>query len=141
MPIQFIGEHLFPGHIGKTLVWISFLSAILATFLYLLNARKEGDLKVRMRSLAKSMFLLHALTLIGVAIVLYFVIFKHYFEYSYVWQYSSKTLDVKYVISCFWAGQEGSFLVWAISQAFIGVVLLFIAKEWENRVMTVVSLS
>ena len=141
MPIQYIGEHLLPGQFGKTFVWISFASAILATILYLINTRREANLTGRMKGMARGMFLIHAFTLAGVAVILYFVIFRHYFEYSYVWQYSSKTLDVKYIISCFWAGQEGSFLVWALCQAFIGVILIFIAKEWENRVMTIVSLS
>lgn len=141
MPIQYIGEHLFPGYLGTTFIWISFISAILATVFYFISAGKEGGHPGKMKNLAKGMFFTHSVTLIGVAVVLYFLIFRHYFEYSYVWQYSSRTLDVKYIISCFWAGQEGSFLVWAISQAVIGVVLLFIAKEWENRVMTIISLS
>jgi cytochrome c-type biogenesis protein CcmF len=141
MPDQYIGEHLLPGLLGKTFVWISFISAILAAVVYFLNSRKEENPAGKMKTIARSMFLIHASTLTAVAIVLYYIIFRHYFEYSYVWEYSSKTLPVKYIISCFWAGQEGSFLVWALSQAIIGVVLLFIAKEWENRVMSVVSIS
>jgi cytochrome c-type biogenesis protein CcmF len=139
--MHFIGEHLIPGLLGKSFVWISFLSAILAALFYFMNSRNEGNPSGRMKSLARGMFLIHATTLTAVAIVLYYIIFLHYFEYSYVWEYSSRTLPVKYIISCFWAGQEGSFLVWALSQAIIGVVLLFIAKEWENRVMSIVSLS
>lgn len=141
MPLHYIGEHLFPGQLGKTFVWISFVSAIIATILYLINSRREDNLPGRMKTMARGMFLIHTSTLAGVAIVLYFIIFRHYFEYSYVWEYSSKTLPVKYIISCFWAGQEGSFLVWALCQAIIGVILVFIAKEWENKVMSIVSLS
>jgi len=58
-----------------------------------------------------------------------------------VWQYSSKDLPLKYIISCFWAGQEGSFLVWAFWQALIGVIVLRIARKWESPVMMVFSLS
>jgi cytochrome c-type biogenesis protein CcmF len=141
MPIQYIGEHLFPGHLGKAFIWISFFSAIIATVLYFMNSRKNGGESKRMKSLARSMFLIHASTMVGVALVLYYLIFNHYFEYSYVWEYSSKSLPVKYIISCFWAGQEGSFLVWAICQALIGVILVYKAKDWENGVMSVVSLS
>jgi cytochrome c-type biogenesis protein CcmF len=139
--MHYIGEHLLPGILGKSFVWISFVSAILAAILYFLNSRKEENPAGRMKTMARSMFLVHASTLTAVAIVLYYIIFRHYFEYSYVWQYSSRTLPIKYIISCFWAGQEGSFLVWALSQAIIGSILLFIAKEWENRVMAIVSLS
>jgi cytochrome c-type biogenesis protein CcmF len=139
--MHYLGEHLIPGLLGKSFVWISFVSAIFAAVLYFLNSRKDENLPGGMKKMARGMFLIHASTLTAVAIVLYYIIFRHYFEYSYVWEYSSKTLPVKYIISCFWAGQEGSFLVWALSQAIIGVILIFIAKEWENRVMTVVSLS
>jgi len=141
MPIHYIGEHLLPGLLGRSFVWISFLSAILATILYFLNSKKEENPVRRKKTVARSMFLIHASTLTAVAIVLYYIIFSHYFEYSYVWEYSSKSLPVKYIISCFWAGQEGSFLVWALAQAIIGVILIYIAKEWENRVMSVISLS
>ena len=141
MPIHYIGEHILTGTLGKIFVWISFISAAIATVLYFINSRQEENENGKLKMIARSMFFLHASTLIGVALVLYYLIFNHYFEYSYVWEYSSKSLPVKYIISCFWAGQEGSFLIWAISQAIIGVILIFIAKFWENRVMSVVSLS
>ena len=141
MPIHYIGEHLFPGQLGKTFVWFSFISAVIATVLYFINSRKEQNETGKLKLMARTIFFLHASTLIGVAVVLYYLIFSHYFEYSYVWEYSSKSLPVKYIISCFWAGQEGSFLVWALCQAIIGMILIFISREWENRVMSVVSLS
>ena len=48
---------------------------------------------------------------------------------------------MKYIISCFWAGQEGSFLVWALWQALIGLVLVKIARKWESPVMLIFSIS
>ena len=69
------------------------------------------------------------------------MIFHHYFEYAYVWPYSSSQLPLKYIISCFWAGQEGSFLVWAMFQALIGLILIFISRKWEDHVLSIVSLS
>lgn len=141
MTIQYIGEHILPGLIGKGFIWISFFTAILSTVFYYLNSGKSKTTGTSFRKAAKGLFLLHAFSLVSVAVVFYWLIVKHYFEYSYVWEYSSTTLPVKYIISCFWAGQEGSFLVWAICQALLGVILVFIAKDWENHVMTVVSLS
>ena len=141
MTIQYIGEHILPGLIGKGFIWTGFVSAILATVFYYLNATKEKTPGSIFQKAAKGFFLFHAFSLISVAVIFYWLIFSHYFEYSYVWEYSSKTLPVKYIISCFWAGQEGSFLVWALFQAILGVILVFIAKEWENHVMTIVSLS
>jgi len=141
MNIHYIGEHLMPGMIGKSFVWVSFAAAILATILYILNIRKRnGPLKL-VRSYARGFFILHVISLVSVAVILYYLIFSHYFEYAYVWQYSSTLLPVKYIISCFWAGQEGSFLVWAVFQALIGLILILISRDWEDHILSVVSLS
>lgn len=141
MNIQYIGEHLVPGMFGKTFVWISFTAALVAAVLYLLNTRKKDEQGRPLRTYARSFFILHVLSMISVAVILYYLIFRHYFEYAYVWEYSSVTLPVKYIISCFWAGQEGSFLVWAVFQALIGLVLIFSTRKWEDHVLFVVSLS
>jgi cytochrome c-type biogenesis protein CcmF len=140
MNIQYIGEHLFPGKMGEFFVWLGFGTAILATVFYLLAFYRK-DRRTLWHNAARGLYIVHAASIVAIAAVLYFLIFKHYFEYSYVWQYSSKDLPMKYIISCFWAGQEGSFLVWALWQALIGLVLLWLARKWESPVMVIFSLS
>lgn len=140
MNIQYIGEHLFPGELGKFFVWLGFVTAILSSILYLLSFYRKDHRRIWLLS-ARGLYIAHALSIMAIAFVLYFLIFRHYFEYSYVWQYSSKELPVKYIVSCFWAGQEGSFLVWALWQALIGLVLLWLSRKWESPVMLVFSLS
>ena len=140
MNIQYIGEHLFPGEMGKFFVWLGFGTAILATVFYSLAFFRKDNRPIWLNS-ARGLYIIHALSIVAVAAVLYFLIFNHYFEYAYVWQYSSMELPMKYIVSCFWAGQEGSFLVWALWQALIGLVLLKIARKWESAVMLIFSLS
>ena len=140
MHIQYIGEHLLPGEMGKFFIWLGFITAIIATISYLFAFYRK-DHKIIWKKYARGFYLVHALSMIAVAVVLYYIIFMHYFEYAYVWQYSSVELPMKYIISCFWAGQEGSFLVWALWQSLIGLVLLRIARNWETPVMIVFSLS
>ncbi len=140
MNIQYIGEHLFPGEMGKFFVWLGFGTAILASVFYLLAFYRK-DHRIILKVGARALYLVHAASIVAVAAVLYYLIFNHYFEYSYVWQYSSKELPIKYIVSCFWAGQEGSFLVWALWQALIGVVLLRLSRKWESPVMMIFSLS
>lgn len=48
----------------------------------------------------------------------------HQFQYSYVYGYSSRDLPLGYLISSVWAGQEGTFLLWAFFGAIIGLFLL-----------------
>jgi len=141
MSISYIGEHLFAGQLGQFLLWVSFLSAVLSTIFYFRLLSSKNEKVILLKRSARSFYWLHAISLIGVSVVLYYLIFNHFFEYSYVWQYSSRDLPVKYIISCFWAGQEGSFLVWALFQALIGLVLIRTAKEWEPGVMAFFTLS
>ncbi len=140
MHINYTGEHLSPGHLGTFFIWAGFVTALLATVLYYLSYYRKDPNRSLLKS-ARGFYLVHTLSVSGIAAVLYYLILNHYFEYSYVWQYSSKELPLKYIISCFWAGQEGSFLVWAFFQAIIGVIVLRIARTWESPVMMVFSLS
>ena len=67
------------------------------------------------------------------------MIYNHYFEYQYVWQHSSKSLPTRYMISCFWEGQEGSFLLWIFWNILLGLILIRTTKKWEAPVLTIVS--
>ncbi len=136
MNIHYIGEHLMAGYLGRIFIWLSFLSLIISAFLYIYSIR-EKDKKAFFSKLAGNFYWLHFLTLLGAIAALYYLIGNHCFEYSYVWQYSSIDMPAKYMISCFWAGQEGSYLVWAFWQGIIGLIVLRTAKEWKSWVMPV----
>ena len=62
---------------------------------------------------------------------MFIMIYNHYFEYQYVWQHSSKSLPTRYMISCFWEGQEGSFLLWIFWNILLGLILIRITKKWK----------
>ena len=85
-------------------------------------------------------FLTHAASIAGMVLVLFFMIFGHHFEYQYVWQHSSRDLPMKYILSCFWEGQEGSFLLWSFWVMVLGLVLMRRSGEWEGRTMSILSL-
>src|SRR5690606_32608303 len=48
---------------------------------------------------------------------------------------------VEYVISCFWEGQEGSFLLWAFWQMVLSWIVLRKSGNWEAPVLSVILLS
>jgi cytochrome c-type biogenesis protein CcmF len=79
--------------------------------------------------------------MIASAILLSFIL-THQFQYTYVWNYSSTDLSLPLLIATFWAGQEGSFMLWALFTAIIGVFLMVYAsrKAYEPEVMSVYSL-
>lgn len=92
------------------------------------------------RSLARWAFYIHGAAIVGVIVCLYTIVYNHYFEYHYAWSHSSRALPVQYMISCFWEGQEGAFLLWLFWNVVIGVVLIRTNKEWEAPMMTVFAL-
>lgn len=138
MNIQYIGEHLAVGNLGRIFIWLSILSLIVSAFFYIRSIYKS-DKKAFYTKLGGNFYWFHFLTLLGAIAALYYLIGNHCFEYAYVWQYSSVDMPVKYIISCFWAGQEGSYLVWAFWQGIIGLIVLRTAKEWKAWVMPVVA--
>ena len=56
---------------------------------------------------------------------LLFLILNDDFEIAYVANYSSTTLPLMYKISSFWAGQQGSFLLWLLFHSIAGLILSF----------------
>jgi hypothetical protein len=67
MNIHYIGEHLMPGMLGRTFVWISFATAILATVLYILNASGKVKSLKKVRLYARGFFMIHVFSMVSVA--------------------------------------------------------------------------
>jgi cytochrome c-type biogenesis protein CcmF len=59
------------------------------------------------------------------------------FEYRYVFDYTSVDLHGAFLYSATWAGQEGSFALWAAFTGVIGLYVAWRARDWEARVMPV----
>src|SRR4051794_3079387 len=113
--IAYVGEHLWAGHLGNGFVVLSFAAALLAFVSYLLAVRDAAYL-----SLARNAFRIHAVAVVGVACTLFYMLFNHFFEYHYVFQHSNTEMNRKYIFSCFWEGQEGSFLLWTFWNVVLG---------------------
>ena len=138
--MQYIGEHLLPGQFGHFFIILSLVVSLVATIAFFI-ANKTVDLtnKNSWLRIARIAFLLETVSVIAIFCILYFIISNHYFEYKYVWQHSDKSLQLEYLLSCFWEGQEGSFLLWSFWHCVLGWILIWKSKEWEAGVMTVVS--
>ncbi len=129
--------HVGIGKLGELFVIIAFCFALASIVSYLIRTQ-TGDKWVT-KSFARSMFIIHGLATIGVVATLFFIINQHYFEYHYAFSHSSRLLPVYYQISCFWEGQEGSFLLWIFWNVILGFIILKTNKFWEAPVMTIFS--
>lgn len=142
MDTQYIGEHLGPGQLGHFFVITSFVAALLSAFSYFRSAQTEvsdtGASNTWLQ-IGRNSFVLHTAMVVGIFATLFYIITNHLFEYHYAWKHSDRSLSPKYLLSCFWEGQEGSFLLWTFWHCVLGLVVMFTAKRMESRVMTVVS--
>ncbi|MFZ9687627.1 MAG: cytochrome c biogenesis protein CcsA [Chitinophagaceae bacterium] len=139
--IKYTDEHLLIGQIGTFFTLLAFAAALVAFFSYYKTTQLSDTLEERpWKLLSRGAFIVNAISVLALFVTLYLIIYNHYFEYKYAHQHSKRSLDVQYLLSCFWEGQEGSFMLWGFWNAVIGLVLLKFAKKWEAPVMTVVSL-
>jgi len=138
--MDYTGEHLLPGLLGHFFITLSLVASLVATFAYFkaTQSKLETD-TVTWKKLARAAFITEVFSVFAIFGILFYIISNHLFEYKYAWQHSSRSLEVKYLLSCFWEGQEGSFLLWSIWHCVLGLILIRKSKQWEAPVMTVVS--
>jgi len=139
--IQYIGEHLLPGQIGRLAILISFVTSILATVAYFLATQKRNTPEFSgWRRIARTAFVIHGISIFIVIGTIFYVMIQQYFEYYYAYSHVSEELPFKYIASAFWEGQEGSFLLWMFWHIILGFVLIRKGKEWESPVLATLSL-
>jgi len=121
---------------GAALIKIAFASSILSTILYYIVHRNPSD---TVKKIARLFYELAVASLITASAMLLYFILTHQFQYYYVWNYSSTDLPLSLLISTFYAGQEGSFMLWALYTGIIGLILLrYTAKRgYEPEFMAV----
>ncbi|HEX4877601.1 MAG TPA: cytochrome c biogenesis protein CcsA, partial [Chitinophagaceae bacterium] len=140
--MDYTGEHLLPGQLGHFFIILSLVASLVATFAYFKSAQstlsEDGGY---WKKLARYAFITEVISVLAIFFILFYIIYNHLFEYKYAWQHSSRSLEVKYLLACFWEGQEGSFLLWSIWHCLIGLVIMRTAKKWEAPVMAVLSFS
>ncbi len=132
-----IGEHTGAGALGHTLAVVSFAFAAMAAASFFFSARRDDAAWLKLGRLG---FRVHSLAVAGIVATLFVMLLNHWFEYDYVWKHSNRAMPLRYIFSCFWEGQEGSFLLWTFWHVVIGNILMLRAKSWEAPVMAVVAL-
>jgi cytochrome c-type biogenesis protein CcmF len=132
--------HYFIGNLGHLFVIISFVTSLISVFAYWKSNLALEEEKEHWLKNARVAFYAHSAAVMGVVISLFVIIYQHYFEYHYAYSHSSLHLQGEYMISCFWEGQEGSFLLWIFWQAILGIILINTQRDWEAPVMVVFGL-
>ncbi len=118
---------------GVAATWGALIAGIASAITYVRVERGRKDLL----SLARIFYTAFTVAVVASAAILMTLLLKHRFDVSYVHSYSSLDLPLHFLISTFWAGQEGSFLLWCFWGSLIGLFVWRSAREQEAPVMVV----
>jgi cytochrome c-type biogenesis protein CcmF len=118
--------------IGYLVVWLGALFAFVSMALYARSVRVARWLKW-----ARWAFIGAFLMILAAEGVLQYALIAGRYELQYVFSFSERALPLWYKIAGAWAGQEGSFLLWAIWTGLYGLLLMRTAGRSEPWVMTV----
>lgn len=130
----------FIGNLGHLMTIVAFVSSLVTAFAYYKYFSANEIEKASWQKFSRISFYVHAVASVLVAFSLFEIIYNHRFEYFYAYSHSSKALPVHYMISSFWEGQEGAFILWIFWNVVLGLFLIHTNKKWEAPVMIVFSL-
>jgi cytochrome c-type biogenesis protein CcmF len=105
------------GNAGRFLIWASIAFFVIALASWWASTRRPGLERIGGRFFAAGGF-----SILGAMTCLAVLVFTHRFEYSYVFRHSDSITPNLMQIGSLWAGQEGSFLLWASCAAIFGLL-------------------
>lgn len=144
--IDLFDSKLWIGALGHLFVIVAFITATVAALSYFFAAqlqKKDLDRQAEIsqwKKFARTFFFIHGGSVIGVVICLFYIIYSHQYQFYYVWNHSANDLPTYYMVSAFWEGQEGSFLLWIFWHVILGFILIKVNKFWEAPMMSVFAL-
>jgi cytochrome c-type biogenesis protein CcmF len=126
--------------LGSIILTIALGFSLLSMVMYFLNYRGYKN------TINYSRIAYHAMTILVIvaSVILWQALLTHQYQYKYVYSYSSNSLPTGFLLASFWGGQEGSFMLWLLLTAIVGVLLQsYTSKrgDLEPRVMAVFTLA
>ncbi len=115
------------GHLSLIIAFVAILLTSISYFFASRSAIKTAHTQwVRFGRYTAAIHSIFVLSAIG---VLGHLLFTHQYQYTYVWKHASNDLPWHFILSCFWEGQEGSFLLWIFWNIPIGFLMLRASKK------------
>lgn len=120
---------------GQLFILFAFGTNVLAGFAFFMLARG----KVTYAGLAQLSYKVFTVCVILASTWLYYLFFSHNFAFKYVYEYSSRDLEFLLLLSSFWGGQEGTYLLWLLMHAAFGFIILNRGERFTNWGMVILS--
>lgn len=126
--------------IGSIVLTLALASSVIAMVMFYLNFRGYTN------TLSYGRIAYHTMTMLVItaSTILWYLLLTHQYQYHYVFSYSNNSLNTGFLVSSFWGGQEGSFMLWLLLTSIVGVVLQSYSSkrgDLEPRVMAVFTLA
>ncbi len=106
--------------IGNLIITCSIITGIFTVIMYYYTFRGYTNTL----ALARRGYYVMTLLIAAASAFLLYLILSHNYQYDYVFEYSSSDLSFGLLLSSFFAGQEGSFLLWLLFSAILGLILI-----------------
>lgn len=126
--------------VGNIILTLALLTGVFTVVMYYLTYKGYKNTL----SLARIGYHATAIMVLASSALLLYAILTHQYQYKYVYDYSGSGMATGMLMATFWAGQEGSFMLWIFFTAVIGLILLeYTSKrgDLEQRVMMVFTLA
>ena len=127
--MTFDGEWILTAWAGRTLVALAFTSAIVSGISYLKGWKDLG----------RKAFITHVASVFSVITLIFILFFGHRYEFQYIWKHLNNEMPMRFVLSAFWGGQEGGFLLWMFWHNILALFVIKSADKWESKVMVVLA--
>ncbi|MDA0986312.1 MAG: cytochrome c biogenesis protein CcsA [Bacteroidetes bacterium] len=126
--------------LGKFLINFTFTLSLLSTIFYWYSFIRKSEFTYQ--KFARYLFYYSVIGIVISSTLLIYYILTHQFQYHYIWGHSSTDLPISLLVSTFYAGQEGSFNLWALLTGLLGIFLIkYNAKRnYEIEFMSVYGL-
>jgi cytochrome c-type biogenesis protein CcmF len=124
---------------GTICIWTTLAALVASMTCYLVACARRGsaDGGAGWVRAGRTAFLLAVAGVFGASAALGTLLVTHRFDVQYVYDHSARAMSPLYYFPSFWAGQEGSFLLWGFWISVLGLVLAWTAGAAERRVMPV----
>jgi len=116
------------GMLGNGAIIIGFVAAVLGMIAYFRSVQQP-----KLIGFARTGFHITVTTVFVASAILLILIVKHQFQFHYIWAYSSRELPLGLLMSTFYAGQEGSFMLWTLMVSIVGIILMLYTQRHDNE--------
>jgi cytochrome c-type biogenesis protein CcmF len=106
--------------LGNLSLSLALLSALFSAIFFLLGAKGNE----KFLGVGRKIYYLFFFFAFFASAYLMYLFLTHNFKVEYVHNYSSADLPWFYLVSAFWAGQEGSFLLWLFLGSLLGILIV-----------------